>query len=75
MMRDLRKYARQTNVRLGAGAFVLLFVVGLGLIYVIYGAGAAMTGFLCLLAGLSPLVLIVLALELLDWIRIRADRD
>ena len=74
-MRDLRNYARQTNVRLGVGAFLLLFVVGLGLIYLIYGSGAAVTGFLCLLAGLSPLVLIFLALELLDWIQKRANRD
>lgn len=74
-MRDLRRYARQTNVRLGAGAFLLLFVVGLGLIYVIYGSGAAVMGFLCLLAGLSPLVLIFISLEFLDWIQKRANRD
>lgn len=74
-MRDLRRYARQTNVRLGAGAFLLLFVVGLGLIYVIYGSGAAVMGFLCLLAGLSPLVLIFISLEILNWIQKRANRD
>lgn len=74
-MRDLRKYARQTNVRLGVGAFLLLFLVGLGLIQVIYGSGAAVMGLLCLLAGLSPLVLIFLSLEILDWIQKRANRD
>lgn len=74
-MRDLRNYARQTNVRLGVGAFLLLFIVGLGLIYVMYGSGAAMMGFLCLLAGLSPLVLIFISLEILDWIQKRANRD
>ena len=74
MTRDLRKYARQTNVRLGVGAFLLLFIIGLGLIYFIYGPGAAMMGFLCLLAGLTPLVLIFLALALLDWINKRANR-
>lgn len=74
-MRDLRRYARQTNVRLGAGAFLLLFVVGLGLIYAIYGSGAAVMGFLCLLAGLSPLVLIFISLEILDWIQKSANRD
>jgi hypothetical protein len=74
-MRDLRKYAKQTNVRLGVGAFLLLFIVGIGLIYLIYGAGAAVTGFLCLLAGVSPLVLIYLSLALLDWIQKRANRD
>ena len=74
-MRDLRKYAKQTNVRLGVGAFLLLFVVGLGLIYIIYGSYAAMLGLLCLLAGLSPLVLIFLALALIDWIQKRANND
>ena len=74
-MRDLREYARQTNVRLGVGAFLLLFVVGLGLIYIIYGSYAAMMGLLCLLAGVTPLVLIFLALALLDWIQKRANND
>jgi len=74
-MRDLRKYARQTNVRLGVGALLLLFVVGTGLIYLFYGPGAAVTGFLCLLAGLTPLVLIFISLILLDWIQKRANRD
>jgi uncharacterized SAM-binding protein YcdF (DUF218 family) len=74
-MRDLRKYARQTNVRLIAGALFLLFVVGDGLIYFIYGPAAAVTGFLCLLGGLVPIVLVVLVLALLDWITKRANPD
>ena len=75
MSRDLRKYGRQTNIRLMAGGLLLLFIVGDGLIYFIYGSGAAIMGILCLLAGLIPVVLIVLVLALLDWIRKRADRD
>lgn len=75
MTRDLRKYARQTNVRIGAGAVLLLLIVGTGLIYVIYGPGAAVTGLLCLLAGLLPLGLIFLSLALLDWIQKRANRS
>jgi hypothetical protein len=67
MKRDLRAYARQTNVRLAAGALLLLFVVGLGLIWLIYGQGAASFGFFCLLAGLSPVVLIVLIFLAIDW--------
>ena len=74
-MRDLREYAKQTNVRLGVGAFLLLFVVGLGLIYIIYGSYAAIMGMLCLLAGVTPLVLIFLAVALLDWIQKRANND
>ena len=75
MTRDLRKYARQTNVRLALGAALILFIVGDGLIYFIYGAGAAVTGFLCLLGGLSPLAVIVLSLAILDWIQQRANRS
>jgi len=75
MARDLRKYGRQTNVRLIAGALVLLFVVGDGLIYLIYGSGAALMGILCLLAGMVPVLLTILVLFLLEWIRKHADRD
>ena len=66
--RDLRAYARQTNVQLAAGALGLLFVVGLGLIWIIYGAGPALMGFLCLLGALVPIGLILLFLLGLDWI-------
>jgi len=75
MSRDLRDYARRTNVRLGVGAFLLLFLIGLGLIYFIYGREAAGLGFFCLLAGLSPVVLILLALFFIDWIVKRAGND
>jgi hypothetical protein len=74
-MRDLRKYARQTNVRLVAGALLLLFVVGDGLIYFTYGPAAAVTGFLCLLGGLAPIGLVALALAIMEWIAKRANPD
>ncbi len=75
MTRDLRKYARQTNVRIGVGAGLLLLIVGTGLIYYIYGPGAAVGGLLCLLAALVPIGLIFLSLAILDWIQKRANRD
>jgi membrane protein implicated in regulation of membrane protease activity len=75
MTRDLRKYARQTNFRLIAGALLLLFLVGDGLIYLIYGRGAALMGLFCLLAGLTPVVLTVLILVFMDWVAKRANRD
>jgi hypothetical protein len=68
MGHDLRHYARQTNFRLIVGFIVVLFLVGDGLIYVFYGQGAALMGLLCLLGGLSPVVLIILALWLIDWL-------
>jgi uncharacterized SAM-binding protein YcdF (DUF218 family) len=75
MTRDLRKYARQTNVRLGVGALLFLLIVGTGLIYSIYGPGAAVGSLLCLIAVLLPIGLIFLALGILDWIQKRADRS
>ena len=68
MSRDLRKYAKQTNVRLVLGGFLLIFFVGLGLIFNFYGPRAALTGLICLLVGLSPLVLIWLLLLLLEFV-------
>jgi hypothetical protein len=75
MTRDLRKYGRQTYVRLAIGGLILLFVVGEGLIYLIYGAGAALIGLLCLLGGLFPVILIVLVMIILDWIAKRANSN
>jgi TM2 domain-containing membrane protein YozV len=73
MSRDLRKYAQQTNIRLIAGGLIVLFVVGIGLIYFFYGQGAALTGLLCLFVGLIPLILIWLMFYLLEFITKRAN--
>jgi len=60
MTRDLRKYARQTSTHLWIGFMLLLFLVGDGLIYAIYGKPAALMGLLCLVGGTAPLLLIAL---------------
>jgi len=75
MSRDLRKYANQTNIRLILGGILLIFVVGIGLIYLFYGQGAALTGLLCLLVGLIPIVLIWLMFWLLELITKRVKRE
>ena len=67
-MKDLREYAKQTNVRLALGAFILLFVVGVGLIWLIYGEGAAGLGLTCLLAALFPVILILFVFLGIEWI-------
>lgn len=74
MSRDVREYSKQTIIRLIVGALVLLFVVGLGLIWLNYGGGAASFGFICLLAGLSPVVLILFVFVVADWMMKRAGR-
>lgn len=72
MRRDLREFARQTNLRLLAGALLLLFGLGLALIFLIYGPGAALVGLLCLLGALIPIGLIFGSLYGMDWIVKRA---
>lgn len=67
-MKDLREYSKQTNVRLIIGAFILLFIVGVGLIWIIYGKAAAGMGLLCLLAALVPVILILGFFGGIDWI-------
>ena len=75
MSRDVRSYMKDTNVRLIAGALLLLFIVGDGLIWLVYGFGAAMVGLLCMLGAFIPIGLIFLLLNLSDWIVKRAGRD
>ncbi len=74
MSEDLRRYARQTTSRLIIGGIGLLFLVGSALILWRYGTGAAVFGLLCLIAGLIPIVLIVLILTAMEWI-VKRDRD
>lgn len=75
MPRDLRKYASQTNVQLIVGGLVMLFVVGLGLIAIIYGPNAALMGFLCLLGGMIPVGLVVLVMLGLDVIVKKSNKN
>ncbi len=75
MMKDLRKYARQTNFRLTVGGIALIYVIGIGLVYLIYGEGAAIMGLLCLSGGLIPIILIYAVLWLMDWIVKKTDGD
>ena len=71
-MKDLREYAKQTHVRLALGAFILLFVVGVGLIWLFYGEAAAGLGLTCLLAAVFPIILILFIFVAIEWILKRA---
>ncbi len=72
---DVRQYASQTNVRLVAGALLLLFVVGLALIGLLYGLPAALMGLACLLGALVPIGLVAFFIWGLDWVVKAANRD
>ena len=74
-VRDLRRYARQTNARLITGILALLLTVGLGLIYVFYGPGGAATGLACLLAVFIPVLLIAGVLWAMDRFVKRMNED
>jgi hypothetical protein len=75
MSRDLRYYARQTNIQLTIGFFLILLIIGEGLIYWLYGQQAALMGLLCIGAGLSPVVLIALFFLVVHWVLKRAGED
>ncbi len=72
--RDLRAYARGTQARLILGALLLLFTVGGGLIWAVYGREAAGLAAICVAAGLAPVLLIFLWLAVVDWAS-RKGRD
>lgn len=73
MTHNLRDYARQTNTRLFFGFIVLVLFLGGGLIYWLYGKGAAVLSLVCIVAGLIPLLLIWIVMHTLDWIAKKAD--
>ncbi|HBG73871.1 MAG: hypothetical protein A2X27_09210 [Chloroflexi bacterium GWD2_49_16] len=73
-MRDLNKYKHETNIQLVIGAFILIFLVGDGLIYLIYGSRPALMGLICLLIGLIPVLLIILTITIINWSVKRANR-
>jgi len=58
-VRDLRNYAKQTQTRLLLGLLILVFTLGLGLIWFLYGLNAALLGLLCVF-GLLILILMIL---------------
>ncbi len=66
VVRDLREYAKKTETRMIAGFLILLLLVGDGLIFLFYGTGAGLLGLACILAGLVPVLLVVLFLWIAD---------
>jgi Na+/melibiose symporter-like transporter len=72
---DPRKYARQTTFRLILGGILIIFIIGIGLIYLIYGPGAAMTGLICLGAGMGIIFIILIIFWVMDRIVKRANEE
>lgn len=62
MADNLNSYAQKTRTRLVIAFLVILFTVGLGLIWIIYGSRAAFLGLICLLGMVVPIGLITIIL-------------
>ncbi len=67
-MRDLRRFARQTQNRLVIGLFLLVATVGIALIYFLYGSNAALLGLLCLAGVTIPILFIIGILTIIEKI-------
>lgn len=72
--RDLREHSRVTQRRLILGFMGLAFLVGDGLIWIIYGAEAGRLALICTAVALVPALLIALMLFLSGWL-VRKYRD
>lgn len=74
MPNDLNKYTNDTIRRLIYGTLIILFTVGLGLIWFFYGARAAGMGFLCLIGASVPVLLIIGVIFGMDFFMKRIDK-
>ena len=74
MSRDLRRYSQQTNIRLLVGFFILLVLVGVGLIYLFMGRNAAVMGLVCIGLALAPAILIWGLLAAMGWL-VKKERE
>jgi hypothetical protein len=66
--RDLREYARGTQRRLIFGVLILLFLIGDGLIFLLYGKDAGKFALICTALGLAPLALIYSGISIFAWL-------
>ena len=71
MGRDLREYARQTRTQLVLGFLLVVFLVGDGLIFILYGREAGVFGLICIGGALIPVLFIALFL----WIAERVVKS
>ncbi len=69
-----RAHRAQTDRRLLLGFFALLFVVGGGLIWLLYGSGAAALGLGCMALGAALAGLVLLLMLGLQWLSDWLDR-
>ena len=69
---DPVRFVRSTEGQLVVGFFVLLYVLGGGLIWFFYGLGGALLGWFCMTGGLLFFLLLNAIVSLFGW---WANRD
>ena len=69
---DPVRFVRSTEGQLVVGFFVLLYVLGGGLIWFFYGMGGALLGWVCMTGGLLFFLLLYAIVSLFGW---WANRD
>jgi hypothetical protein len=74
MAHDLKKYTSETMRRLVIGTLIILFTVGLGLIWLFYGARAAGMGLLCLTGAAVPVLLVIGVIFGMDFFMRKVDK-
>jgi hypothetical protein len=64
---DPRRFVRTTEGQLVIGFFLILYVVGGALIWLYYGPGGAIAGWLCITGGLIFFLLLYGLVSLVGW--------
>ena len=72
--RDLREHSRITQRRLIVGFIGLTFLIGDGLVWIMYGAEAGRMALICTALALAPALLVALLLFISGWV-VRKYRD
>jgi high-affinity Fe2+/Pb2+ permease len=70
---DPRRHRQTTETRLIMGGFLVLLVIGVGLVWAFYGGGSALAAATCLLVGAGLFGLLWGILTLLGWWANRRD--
>ena len=64
---DPVRFARSLEGQLVIGFFLVLYLVGGGLIWLFYGKGAALLGMVCMTGGLFLFLLLYAIVALIGW--------
>ena len=65
---NYRSHREQTDRNALIGFFILLFIVGGGLIWLLYGNGAAVLGIGCIVVGAGMAAIVMLIMFGLQWL-------